>query len=169
MKGKTSIKVDAIGIIKTSFSSMEIRKARHGVSGHIKIYDQYRDGLIGIEGFSHLIVLAYLHQVTPIQRQVLKVRYRRLLNRGVKLEELPLVGVFSSDSPHRPNPLAVTIVELVKREGSQLFVNGLDLFNNTPVLDIKHYTPNRVIQNISLPQWYKELEDKVAQAEKVTG
>jgi tRNA (Thr-GGU) A37 N-methylase len=85
------------------------------------------------------------------------------------LEELPLVGVFSSDSPHRPNPLAVTIVELVKREGSQLFVNGLDLFNNTPVLDIKHYTPNRVIQNISLPQWYKELEDKVAQAEKVTG
>jgi tRNA-Thr(GGU) m(6)t(6)A37 methyltransferase TsaA len=163
------IRVDAIGIIKTSSSSMEVRKAQHGVSGHIKIYDQYLDGLTGIEGFSHLIVVAYLHQVTPIQRQVLQVRYRRLLHRGVKLEQLPLVGVFCSDSPHRPNPVAVTIVELVKREGSQLFVNGLDLFNNTPVLDIKHYTPNRVIQNISLPQWYKELEDKIVQAEKVAG
>jgi len=76
---------------------------------------------------------------------------------GVDTAELPEVGVFSTDSPHRPNPLALTIVELVEREGRYLKVKHLDLFNGMPILDIKPYTPSRRIDEIKLLTWYQRI------------
>ncbi|MEM0261719.1 MAG: TrmO family methyltransferase, partial [Nitrososphaerota archaeon] len=114
-----------------------------------------------IEEFSHIIVLAYLHKVTEEQKKVLKVKHKRLLKLGFSLDELPEVGVFCSDSPHRPVPIALTIVKLVRREENILHVEGLDLYDGTPILDIKPYTPERIIKDITLPEWYVKLKKKV--------
>ena len=150
-----------IGIVRTSFSDEEVKNSWEGVEGVIEIFEEYAKGLEGIEGFSHIIVLAYLHKTTEKQRKVLKVKHRRLRRFGIKIDDIPEVGVFCTDSPHRPNPIALTIVELVKREGRFLHVKGLDLFNGTPILDIKPYTSDRVIEEFKVPEWQKILELRV--------
>jgi len=157
------IVVKPIGVVHTPFSDEGVKDSLCGVEGFIEVSDGFDEGLEAIEGFSHIIVVAFLDRVTGEQRRVLKVRFRRLLRFGVKPEELPEVGVFCSDSPHRPNPIAISIVELKKREGPLLHVKGLDLFEGTPVLDLKPYTPDRMIQKTRLPRWYEELERKVAE------
>jgi len=73
---------------------------------------------------------------------------------GVEVEA-PLVGVFATDSHHRPNSIAITIVKLLRREGNLLHVDGLDLFDGTPVLDIKPYGYGRIVHNLSVPEWYR--------------
>ena len=150
-----------IGIVRTSFSDEEVKNSWEGVEGVIEIFEEYAKGLEGIEGFSHIIVLAYLHKTAEKQRKVLKVKHRRLRRFGIKIDDIPEVGVFCTDSPHRPNPIALTVVELVKREGRFLHVKGLDLFNGTPVLDIKPYTSDRVVEEFKVPEWQKILELRV--------
>ncbi|RLG72237.1 MAG: tRNA (N6-threonylcarbamoyladenosine(37)-N6)-methyltransferase TrmO [Thermoprotei archaeon] len=150
-----------IGIVRTSFSDEEVKNSWEGVEGVIEVFEEYAEGLEGIEGFSHIIVLAYLHRTSEEQRKVLKVKHRRLRRFGIKIDDIPEVGVFCTDSPHRPNPIALTIVELVKREGRFLHVKGLDLFNGTPILDIKPYTSDRVIEEFKVPEWQKILELRV--------
>ncbi|RLG75128.1 MAG: tRNA (N6-threonylcarbamoyladenosine(37)-N6)-methyltransferase TrmO [Thermoprotei archaeon] len=150
-----------IGIVHTKLSDEEVKNSWEGVEGVVEVFREYVKGLKGIEDFSHIIILAYLHKTTEKQKKVLKVRHRRLLRFGIKIEDIPEVGVFCTDSPHRPNPIALTIVELVKRDGRFLHVRGLDLFDGTPVLDIKPYTPDRVVEKINVPQWYKVLEQRI--------
>jgi len=129
----------------------------------LEIYEEYAEGLCGIEGFSHLIVIALLHKVPEERRSTLKVRPRRLKLLGLS-EEVPEVGVFCTDSPHRPNPIALTIVELVEVSGRFLRVRGLDLFDGTPILDLKPYTPSRRVEEVRVPEWYqralKRLKEK---------
>jgi len=72
----------------------------------------FQDGLDGLDGFSHIFVLSHLDRLKPEQIGVLKVRPRRLVGKGFKLDELPLVGVFALDSPTRPNPIALSLVRL---------------------------------------------------------
>ncbi len=152
-----------IGVIHVDASDEEVASSLHGVDGIIEVYPEYADGLKGIDGFSHIIVLAYLHKVSSEGRRVLVIRHRRFLRFGFKLEELPEAGVFASDSPVRPNPIALTIVGLKRRDGRFLYVSNLDLFNGTPVLDIKPYTPERSINRseLKLPDWYVEFWSKV--------
>jgi tRNA-Thr(GGU) m(6)t(6)A37 methyltransferase TsaA len=150
-----------IGIVHVNFSDYEIRACwSEGVEGVIEVYKEYAEGLNGIEGFSHLMVIAYLNRVSDEQRKVLKVKPKRLKILGFGEDELPEVGVFCTDSPHRPNPIALTITELIGREDRFLKVKHLDLFDKTPVLDIKPYTPSRIIQQIKLPEWYQKIIEK---------
>ena len=107
------------------------------MEGFVEVLPDYTDGLAGLEGFSHIIVIAYLDRVLETQRRVLRVRPRRLSRLGISLEELPELGVFATDSPHRPNPLALSILRFKSIEGNKLRVGGIDLFDGTPVLDIK--------------------------------
>ena len=156
------ISLKPIGVIHVELSDEEVKaKWIEGVEGIIEIYEEYADGLEGIDGFSHLIVIAYLHKTTEEQRKVLKVKPRRLRLLGIDLNKLPEVGVFCTDSPHRPNPIAVTIVELLEKQGRFLKVRHLDLFNETPVLDIKPYTPSRKIEEIKLPAWYQRVLEEI--------
>lgn len=90
----------------------------------------------------------------------MKVRPRRLLRKGFKLEELPLVGVFALDSPTRPNPIGSSLVRLLRRQGGKLIVLGLDCFDGTPVLDIKPYRDDYGADEYDLARWYRELRDK---------
>jgi len=154
------ITLKPIGVVHTSCSIEEIKKA-HGVEGVIEIFSQFSEGLNCIDGFSHLFVIAFLNQVSEEQRKVLKVKFRRLVKLGLTLEELPEVGVFCSDSPHRPNPIALTIVELTERKGRFLHVRNLDLYDGTPILDLKPYTPDRRVEELKLPEWYREIMDKI--------
>ena len=159
--GEYKIILRPIGIVHVEFDDETVKRSMNGVRGKIEVFESYCEGLEGIEGFSHLIIIAYLHKVSEEQKRVLKVRFRRLTRFGIKLEELPEVGVFCSDSPHRPVPIAVTIVKLLKREGCILHVENLDLFDGTPILDIKPYTPDRIIKELNLPKWYEEIFEKI--------
>ncbi|MEM3832087.1 MAG: tRNA (N6-threonylcarbamoyladenosine(37)-N6)-methyltransferase TrmO [Thermoprotei archaeon] len=155
------IKLNPIGIVHTTLSDDMIKNAFKGVDGIIEIFPEYAEGLIGIDGFSHIILIAYLHKVTSEDRSVLKIRHRRFQKLGIPINDLPEVGVFCSDSPHRPNPIALTIVQLIKREDRFLYVKNLDLFNGTPVLDIKPYSSDRIVREIKLPPWYVKLHECV--------
>ena len=156
------LELKPVGVVKTILSDDEVRESWHeGIDAEIEIFEQYAPALERIEGFSHLMVTFYLHETSAEQRQTLRARPKRYLRYGLKLEDLPLVGVFSLDSPHRPNPLGLTIVRLLSRRANTLTVGGLDAFNGTPVLDIKPYTPERCVSSFTLPDWFRLLQRHV--------
>jgi len=156
-----SFSLKPIGVVHVKASDEEIRTSLTGVEGILEIYEEYAEGLSGIEGFSHLMVIAFLHKVPEERRGTLRVRPKRLRLLGLSEEEIPEVGVFCTDSPHRPNPLALTIVELVEVNGRFLRVRGLDLFDGTPILDLKPYTPSRKVEELRLPAWYQRILERV--------
>lgn len=96
----------------------------------IIIYPEYADGLDGIEELDHIHVLYWMHGLSEKDRKALKVHPRGDMDR-------PLTGVFSLRSPVRPNPIGLTRVRLLKREGNQLLVEGLDALDGSPVVDVK--------------------------------
>ena len=101
--------------------------AKHEAEGILKILPQFEAGLKDVEGFSHLFVLWVFSQ-----------------SEGFDLVGAPPVdhkphGIFATRSPRRPNPIGLTVVELLRRENGSLFVRGLDMLDGTPILDIKPY------------------------------
>ena len=155
------ININPIGYVKINLSDEEVKNSLKGVKGRIEILREYQEGLEGIERFSHIIIVAYLHKVHGEQRKVLKVRPRKWVRFGIDISDIPEIGVFCTNSPHRPNPIAITIVRLLNREDNVLYVEGLDLFDGTPVIDIKPYTWSRHIDDIKLPEWYENLMRKI--------
>ncbi len=154
MTGMEVIAFKPIGYVRHGYSDEEVKASLHGVDGYVEVLPEYAEGLEGLEGFSHIIILAYLHKA---RGSPLKVKPRRLVRLGYRLEDLPLLGVFATDSPDRPNPIALTIARLKAVKGRVLEVEGLDLYDGTPVLDIKPYTPSRRINDITVPEWYREI------------
>ncbi len=101
--------------------------AKHEAEGVLKIVPEFAAGLTDIEGFSHLFVLWEFDR-----------------SQGYELLGKPPSdnrehGVFATRSPRRPNPIGLTVVELVRREGAELHVRGVDMLDGTPILDIKPY------------------------------
>jgi tRNA-Thr(GGU) m(6)t(6)A37 methyltransferase TsaA len=148
-----------IGVIHTKASKAEVRE-KGDREGEIEIFPEFTAGLDGIDGYSHLFVLVYFDRLRPEQIGPLKVKPRGLLRRGFKLEELPELGVFALDSPTRPNPIGLTLVRVIKRQGNRIFVQGLDFFDGTPVLDIKCYRPQYRADEYVLPEWFQKLADE---------
>ena len=74
-------------------------------------------------------------------------------------QRLPRVGLFATRSPNRPNPIALTLVKITKIDGRKIFVDEIEAFEGSPVLDIKPYLPNgdRVDEEICLPEWFEHL------------
>lgn len=152
-----------IGEVRVQASDDEIRGRRRELESRIEIFPEFQDALDGLTGFSHIFVLSVLHRLRPDQVGVLKVRPRRLLSKGFKLEELPLVGVFAIDSPTRPNPIGLSLVKLLRIDGRELFVSRLDLFDRTPILDIKPYRDDYRADEYELAGWYRNLRDRVGE------
>jgi len=150
--------LEPIGIVRTDYSDEEVKRSHDGVSGVIEVYPEYSQGLYRLNGFSHIIVIAYFHKR---KSRPLIIKPRGLLKYGLSLEELPDIGVFASDSPDRPNHLALSILKVTKIVKNRIYVENLDLYNGTPVLDIKPYTPSRAIDDYKLPNWYVNLINKV--------
>jgi len=101
--------------------------AKHEEEGVLEILPEFEPGLKDIDGFSHLFVLWVFDR-----------------SEGFELEGTPPCdtqthGVFATRSPRRPNPIALTVVRLLRREGTRLHVRGVDMLNCTPILDIKPY------------------------------
>lgn len=156
-----SITIKPVGVIHVNVDDEEVKACwDEGAEGVVEIFEDYVEGLDGIDGFSHLIIVAYLHKTSEEHRKVLKVKPKRLRLIGLDIDKVAEVGVFCTDSPHRPNPIALTIVELLERDGRFLKVKNLDLFDGTPVLDIKPYTPSRMIQGVKLPGWYQKIVEE---------
>jgi len=115
------------------------------------IAPQLAEALDGIEDFSHIVIVFYLHKVNENRRSLLKV------HPGGR-EELPLVGVFATRSPVRPNPIGITEVKLLERRGNILKVLGLDAYDGTPVLDIKPYLRRGdLVEEVTTPDWLLRL------------
>jgi len=73
-------------------------------------------------------------------------------------EDMPLLGVFATRTSRRPNPVGLTLVELLKVEGNVLTVRGLDAFDGTPVLDIKPFDQRDMVEGARVPEWWMRLE-----------
>jgi tRNA-Thr(GGU) m(6)t(6)A37 methyltransferase TsaA len=107
--------------------------------------------LDGIEGFSHLLVLYWAHMTPDDNRSLTRVH-------PMGRQDLPLTGIFATQSPVRPNPILATVVKLMARQGNTLQVTGLDALDNSPILDIKPYTGSlNVTETIKLPDWIQHL------------
>lgn len=120
-----------IGFVRSPYTeTKEVPKglgAKHEVEGVLEILPDFEAGLTDIDGFSHLIVLWVFHQA-----------------RGFELLGTPPSddrphGVFATRSPRRPNPIGLTVVQLLRREGCRLHVRGIDMLDGAPILDIKPY------------------------------
>ena len=159
MHKATEYRIHEIGVVHTKVTQDILRSDARDLHAVIEIHPQYQEALEGIDGFSHVFVLSYFDKLRPEQIGPLKVKPRRLLRYGLKLNDLPLLGVFALDSPTRPNPIGLTLVKLIRRDQNQLHVEGLDLFDGTPILDIKPYRENYRSEDFEIPEWDKRLRE----------
>jgi tRNA-Thr(GGU) m(6)t(6)A37 methyltransferase TsaA len=120
-----------IGFVRSPFTDTKsIPKglgARHDEEGVLEILPEFEAGLTDIEGFSHLFVIWTFDRSEGYE-----------LIGSPPFDERPH-GVFATRSPRRPNPIALTVVELLGREGGKVRVRGVDMLDGTPILDIKPY------------------------------
>ncbi len=119
--------------------------AKHEAEGVLKILPELEPGLTDIEGFSHLIVLWEFDRSEGFELV------------GTPPSDNRPHGVFTTRSPRRPNPIGLTIVELLRREGPSLHVRGIDMLDGTPILDIKPYLSG-VPQEALRRGWLAEAE-----------
>jgi tRNA-Thr(GGU) m(6)t(6)A37 methyltransferase TsaA len=160
VRSKENIVIKQIGVIRTDASVNQIKTENRSVKAAVEIFPEFEEALEGLDGYSHIFIVSYLNKLRPEQIGPLRVKPKRATKRGFKLEELPTVGVFALESPTRPNPIGFTLVCLLKREGGRLFVSGIDLFNGTPVIDIKAYQSDYEATKYTVPQWYAKIMSK---------
>jgi tRNA-Thr(GGU) m(6)t(6)A37 methyltransferase TsaA len=116
------------------------------VESRLVVAREHAEGLRGIEGFSHLMVLTWLHLA-------LDAREAAAIHPGGDAH-LPLIGIFALRVPGRPNPIGVSVVPLLRVEGTELLVRGLDAVDGTPLLDLKPYLPPYdSVPGALLPGW----------------
>lgn len=154
--------LEPIGVVRKGLPRAEEGRPRqhetHDVEGRVEIFPKFVEGLDRIEGFSHLFLLTYLNQGHPDAKGLLKIRPRRHMKPGQRLEDLPLLGVFATDAPVRPNPIGLTLVEFVGRQGNVLVVKGIDIYEGTPVVDIKPYRKDYRAERHAVPAWVQEVD-----------
>lgn len=153
------ITLDPIGIIRSPYTdTAQVPKglgARHDIDGVIEVRPELEEGLRDIEGFSHLYVIWIFHR-----------------SEGSELTACPPSddrphGVFATRSPQRPNPIGLSVVELLGREGTRLRVRGVDMLDGTPVIDIKPYLSN-VPPDQLRRGWLDEVEQRRQRGSKTT-
>ena len=119
--------------------------AKHNAEGVLDILSEFEHGLTDIEGFSHLFVLWAFDRSTGFD----------LL--GTPPSDNRPHGVFATRSPRRPNPIGLTVVELLRRDGPRLHVRGVDMLDGTPILDIKPYLSSVASESLRRG-WLAEAE-----------
>lgn len=132
---KKSFKLYPIGIVHSKLKTREdaTKSKIDDNIGEIEIFKKYETGLTDIEGFSHIAVIFWMHRSS----------FQSLMVRPIHFPN-EIHGVFATKHPDRPNPLGLTIVELLERKRNILKVKGLDMIDGTPILDIKPYTLSHV-------------------------
>lgn len=130
MKKEKKIEIKPIGVIHSPFKTakdMPIQPYRSKRIGKIEVFKKFEKGLKDLEGFSHIIILYYFH----------KSKDEKLLVSPYLDKNLH--GVFATRYPSRPNRIGISILKLLERKGNVLTVDGIDVIDGTPLLDIKPY------------------------------
>ncbi len=147
------IKYIQIGIIHSPFKEPKGTpiqpRAAQGIHGTVEVFQEYTEGLKDIDGFSHVILVYHFH-----------------LSKKSSLRVKPFMddqthGVFSTRAPNRPNPIGISVVQLVKIEGNILQVKDLDIVDGTPLLDIKPYVPEFDIRDAKKKGWLEKNVNKL--------
>ena len=129
----STITLQPIGVIRTPYQRIEGMPIQPSgaaeTTGQVILEDAYADGLADLEGFSHIYLIYLFH-----------------FSKGFELRIKPFLddqrrGVFATRAPRRPNPIGLSVVALVRREANVLHVRGIDVVDQTPLLDIKPYVP----------------------------
>ncbi len=126
------LKIHPIGIIRTPFKSSKavpIQSIKSNAQGYIELSEEFCDGLKSLDGFSHIILLYWFHRA-----------------KAPKMQMKPYLdteshGIFAIRAPSRPNPIGISIVKLTRIEGVRLYIEGVDMLDGTPLLDIKPFVP----------------------------
>jgi tRNA (adenine37-N6)-methyltransferase len=138
-----------IGVVSSPYTeTSQIPKgcgAQHDAEGVLEILPEFEQGLTDIEGFSHLYVIWVFDRAGSYE----------LL--GTPPTDSKPHGVFATRSPRRPNPIGLTVVRLLGREGARLRVAGVDMLDGTPILDIKPYLSNVAAEELRRG-WLAEAE-----------
>jgi tRNA-Thr(GGU) m(6)t(6)A37 methyltransferase TsaA len=149
------LRLKPIGNIRSPYSQVsQIPKgpgAEHSAEGVLELLPAFEPGLLDIEGFSHLYVIWAFHQAKAFDLLATPPTDDRAH------------GVFATRSPQRPNPIGLTVVELVGRDGPRLRVRGVDMLDGTPILDIKPYLSS-VPEDRLRRGWLAEAEARRASA-----
>jgi len=143
------IRLKPIGFVRTDAVGDEVRDMN--VISQIVLNREYTEALEGIEEFSHIFVIFWLHKIPAEDRKTLKVHPRGR-------SDMPLLGIFATRSPHRPNPIGLTRVKLLKAEGNLLTIQSLDALDGTPVLDIKPFDSWDTTDDFRVPEWWMKLQ-----------
>ena len=126
-----------IGIVHSPFKEKDdIKKWRNtnpngfqSVKGELEIFDEFAEGLQDLDGFSHIILIFAFHKSAE-KKLFAHPPYDKKRR-----------GIFSTRSPNRPNPIGFTVLRLLNRDKNNIHVQGMDMIEGTPILDIKPYTP----------------------------
>ncbi len=148
MDSPSEITVRPIGQVRNSVNE----RMKHGwsrVKSDLVMEPDHELLLDGLEGFSHIIVLFWMHLSTGPSPAKAHPQGR---------SDIPLTGIFATRAPHRPNSIGFTVVRLLDRQGGTLKVKGLDAVNGTPLIDIKPYLPRDIIPRASFPEWVSMLD-----------
>jgi len=137
-----------VGFVQTDAVGKEVNNK--ALISKIVFDEAYLEALDGIEDFSHLFVLFWLHETTKKERKKLKTH-------PCGRDDMPLVGLFATCTPHRPNPIGLTRVKLLNVQHNVVNVQGLDAFNGTPVLDIKPFDHWDKTADFKIPDWWKKI------------
>ena len=144
-------KMRPIGYIRSSYTdTKQVPKGlgtKHTLEGTLEVLPEFGEGLLDIEGYSHLFILWVFHRGQDYE----------LVGRP-PTDNRPH-GVFSTRSPRRPNAIGLTVVELLSREGRTLHLRGIDMLDGSPVLDIKPYTSSVPADKLRRG-WLEEAEKR---------
>ena len=146
------IKIKPIGFVKRKFK--EADEKDRSLVAQIIIKKELTDALDGIDDFSHIYVIFWID----------KVKNTSFLHHPRFNKDSKPVGIFATRAPIHPNPFGLTLVKLIKRDENILWVEDLDAYNDTPVLDIKPY-PDwehgicKVVSDFNIPNWLKKEQN----------
>lgn len=147
--------INPIGIIHSPHKSIEDMpiqpKGALEAVGYAELDEKYIDGLQDLEGFSHIYLLYSFHKASRTELQV------------TPFMDTQKRGVFSTRSPLRPNHIGMSIVKLKKVEGNKIYVEGIDILDGTPLLDIKPYIEKFDAVEQSSSGWMKASDEEVKQ------
>ncbi len=121
-----------------------------GCQGRAEVLPEFAEGLTDLEGFSHVYIIYHFHQAQPA-----KMKVKPFMQDAEH-------GVFATRAPCRPNPIGISIVELVRREGNVLYIDGVDVLDGTPLLDIKPYTAKFDRIETTRNGWQDEVNEETA-------
>ncbi len=135
-----------IGRVETDVADADVPAQRRRMISTIVIAPDYADALLGIEAYSHLIVLFWMHRAEPLDSLTCHPRGN---------SALPLTGVLASRGRNHPNPIGLAVAELLEARDNRLKVRRLDAWNGTPVIDIKPYDDYDMVHDPRVPAWFR--------------